>query len=268
MIHIDRDRTDAAGTPIQPDQAWFTLSKNWTDKALEDGSSHPVKEHVYRHESVKVALEELFHRKCAYCETPLSEVDWQVEHFRPKGRVAERPDHPGYYWLAYTWQNLYPACVPCNQSRQDKPTWGDPVTGTSAGKADQFPVEDEAQRVMDPAGVLADEGPLLLDPCTDDPENSLRYTPLGEIDFPSGDSRAETSIRVFHLTRRRLRDRRKQHIELVVILLKRLQDFKNLGHRAIAVEFERDLEEKIFADSSPFAGAARFVRADPDAFGV
>ncbi|HSS50838.1 MAG TPA: hypothetical protein VLX28_18005, partial [Thermoanaerobaculia bacterium] len=83
----------------------------------------------------------------------------------------------------------------------------------------------------------------------------------------TGDLRAETSVLVYHLTRRRLRDRRKQHIELVVLLLKRLKRGKEAGELD-AQEFEQDLESKIFADSSPFAGAARFVRSDPDAFGV
>jgi len=248
--------------------AWFKLSKEWTAEALKDGPSHVVKNHVYGHDSVKIALEELFHRKCAYCETPLSEVGWDVEHFRPKGRVAERPDHPGYYWLAYTWQNFYPSCVPCNQSRQDKPTWDDPVTGDSAGKADQFPVEDEALRVMDPTGYLAGEGPLLLDPCTDRPEQSFWYTPLGEIEPVPGDSRATASIQVFHLTRKRLRDRRREQIESIVVLLRLVGRLRQTDAPDRVAQIESEIEAKFFSDSAPFAGAARFVRSDPDAFGV
>jgi uncharacterized protein (TIGR02646 family) len=267
LIHIDRNRTDAAGRTVIPDGSWFDLSKKWTDTAVEEGSAHAVRESVYRHESVKKALEELFYRKCAYCETPLPEVDWQVEHFRPKGRVAERADHPGYYWLAYTWTNLYPSCAACNQNREDKPLWDDPVSGTTEGKADQFPIEDEALRALGPEGDLASERPLLLDPCADDPEQSFRYTPLGEIEPLSGDARAEASIRIFHLTRRRLRDRRREQIKTVVGLLRLLRSRRQINDPNVA-SLERDITEIFFSDTAPFAGAARLVRNDPDAFAV
>lgn len=267
MIYINRNRLDDGGLPIRPDDNWLARASAATAKAIEEGAAHVVQESLYREPSVKTPLEELFHRKCAYCETPLSEVGWQVEHFRPKGGVAERPDHPGYYWLAYEWSNLYPSCAACNQRLEDKPLWDEPVPGQTAGKATQFPLEAEVNRAMSPKDDRAAERPLLLDPCKDDPETCLRYDPEGEIDPEPGDLRAETSVQVFHLTRRRLRDRRKQHIELVVLLLKRLKRGKEAGDLD-AQEFEHDLERKIFADSSPFAGAARFVRRDPVAFGV
>lgn len=262
MIHVDRDRLDSQGRPIRPSDAWFQNAEALTRKAKEERGGHVVQEHVYRHPSVKVALEELFHRKCAYCETPLSEIGWQVEHFRPKGRVAGREDdHPGYYWLAYDWSNLYPSCAPCNQSLEDKPLWDDPGIGKAAGKADQFPIEDEDRRAMSHQEDLTRESPLLLDPCTDDPERCLRYNPLGEIEPSPDDVRAKASLEVFNLTRRRLRDRRKEQMDLVVLLLRLV---RQRGDTGLAAE----LESKLFADSAPFAGAARFIRSDPDAFGV
>jgi uncharacterized protein (TIGR02646 family) len=268
VIHIDRNRLDSQGNPIQPDDAWSARAKTATAAAISEEAAHVVKESVYRDPSVKMALEELFHRKCAYCETPLSEVGWQVEHFRPKNRVAERRDHPGYYWLAYEWSNLYPSCAPCNQNLEDKPIWGEPVPGETAGKWDKFPLEVEVNRAMSPEDDLGAEKPLLLDPCSDDPELSLRYTVEGDIGPVPGDRRAEATIQILHLKRRRLRDRRKQHIDLIVLLLKRLRDFEELGEMATAAELKEDLNRKVFADSSPFAGAARFVRSDPDAFGI
>lgn len=268
MIYIGRHRKDATGRSIRPDQDWFELSHKWTTEALKDGPTHKVRGHVYGDESVKIALEEIFHRKCAYCETPLSEVGWDVEHFRPKGRIAERPDHPGYYWLAYRWQNLYPSCVSCNQGRQDKPTWDEPVIGDTAGKADQFPVVDEALRVMSPAGVVAEENPLLFDPCADDPEQRFRYTPLGGIEADPGDLRAQASIQVFHLTRKRLRDRRREQIESIVLLLRLVERLRLTDDPNRVAQIESEIEAKFFSDSAPFAGAARFVRSDRDAFGV
>jgi uncharacterized protein (TIGR02646 family) len=236
-----------------------------TEDARREGNGHEVRDHVYRHSSVRIALEELFHRKCAYCETPLPEVGWDVDHFRPKGAIAERPDHPGYYWLAYEWSNLYPACEPCNRRRQDHPTWTDREDGESAGKLTQFPLEDEAGRALSPEADLGLERPLLLDPCADAPEAFLLYTPLGEVEPAPDNPRAEATVDILHLRRRRLRDRRKQHLDLVVVLLKLCPKILDPIE---AEAFRADLDQQIFADSAPFAGAARCVLRDPDAFGV
>src|SRR6266704_618320 len=90
-------------------------------------------------------LKSVFADKCAYCESS-APARWpvQVEHFRPKGAVDFRTDedemlhgaktsgpdgkeidHPGYFWLAYNWQNLLPCCVRCNSGK---------------GKNTQFPI--------------------------------------------------------------------------------------------------------------------------------
>jgi uncharacterized protein (TIGR02646 family) len=267
LISIDRNRLDSAGQPIRPGADWFDLAARHAEEARIEGSGHKIREHVYRHSAVRIALEELFHRKCAYCETPLPEVGWDIDHFRPKGAVAERADHPGYYWLAYEWFNLYPACEACNRRTRDLPTWTDRVGGDTAGKLTQFPLEDEAGRAFAPAADLGLERPLLLDPCADHPEDHLLYTPHGEVEPAPADPRAEATIDIFHLRRRRLRDRRKQHMDLVVLLLKRWLLIRSLDPQE-ADSFKADLDEKIFADSAPFAGAARSVLRDLDAFGI
>src|SRR5262245_43420933 len=70
----------------------------------------------YSEFAVCQALDDLFHGKCAYCESSYRAVDSRdVEHFRPKGGVTEAPEHPGYWWLAASWSSLLPSCPPCNQ---------------------------------------------------------------------------------------------------------------------------------------------------------
>src|SRR5262249_46448035 len=90
----------------------------------------------------------LFHNRCAYCETPMTGFFGDAEHHRPKGRVSETNEegvsivvraivevgvekieieHPGYFWLAYNWRNLIPSCQWCNQG---------------GGKVDQYPTEN------------------------------------------------------------------------------------------------------------------------------
>ena len=121
--------------------------------------------------------------------------------------------------------------------------------------------------MLSPEADLGLERPLLFDPCADTPEAHLLYTPLGEVEPVPGDPRAEATIEILHLKRRRLRDRRKLHLDLVVFLLKRWLQVRRLDPIE-AEAFKADLDEKIFADSAPFAGAARSVLRDPDAFGV
>src|SRR5688572_8642628 len=54
---------------------------------------------AYKGADVKSALETLFHGKCAYCETRYSaSAPVDIEHYRPKGAVAEDPAHGGYWW--------------------------------------------------------------------------------------------------------------------------------------------------------------------------
>lgn len=104
-------------------------------------------------------LENVFHGKCAYCETNLRyarQFGGDVDHYRPKSSVrylggsayakpkVELPggrkiDHPGYFWLAYSWKNLVPSCKECNS--------GD-------AKSDKLPVLN---------------GHIFLVPCHDDP---------------------------------------------------------------------------------------------------
>lgn len=191
-----------------------------------------------------MSLEKLFHQKCAYCELKIEGIE--VEHFRPKGAVHEDPSHPGYYWLAYTWSNLYPSCAFCNQARIDYPTWGDRTRGLSAGKATQFPLENAAARAREPADDLKREAPLLLDPCEDDPSEHLGVNPFSG-KMVGRTSRGKTSIRVFNLNRKRLRDLR-------VEVLSRLRESRAQGQAA----------EPYLRDEAPFAGACRALVADRD----
>jgi hypothetical protein len=130
-------------------------------------------------------LDNFFHGKCAYCEVNITAgFVGDAEHYRPKGAVEEIVNgrlvpvsdsgraHPGYYWLAYDWENLIPACTNCN---------------TINGKRTRFPIM--GRRVFDPTvgpdtrtlNVL--EMPLLLHPydTSRDPSDHLVFTPDGHV---------------------------------------------------------------------------------------
>jgi uncharacterized protein (TIGR02646 family) len=90
---------------------------------------------IYGAPVVKTALRDAQNNKCCYCEGFFAgHASGDVEHFRPKTcfRQAKTApvEYPGYYWLAYTWSNLYYACELCNR----------------VGKRNLFPLIDPAKR--------------------------------------------------------------------------------------------------------------------------
>lgn len=270
MIYIDREATDENGTPIRPNNAWFDSAAIATEAAIREKDQHEVDTTIYRHSEVRIALERLFHDKCAYCEwKPTGGSDWDVEHFRPKGRVAEREDHLGYYWLAYAWSNLYPSCTHCNQNRKDKLRWGDPAELPAAGKRDQFPLHDETTRVMshEDNDKLLHEHTLVIDPCYDDPEDYIGFDLTGQAFSLDDNPYGETTINVFNLKRRRLRDLRRAKVQSTVIILKLARKHEKDGNAAIAHDI-RALLDNEQADAAQFAAVVRCIIRDPEAFGV
>lgn len=163
---------------------------------------------VYRDQSVRDALAQLFHGKCAYCESRYDTTQpVDIEHWRPKARVvvSETPKRYryGYYWLAADWNNLLPACIDCNRQRtHEGPNGSAKVT---LGKADWFPLMPPSARAADPPEITG-ETPLLIDPCRDNPSDDLAFHEEGYV-YPKNQSdelsreRALASIRFYALNR-------------------------------------------------------------------
>lgn len=261
MIFVDRGRLHD-GQLILPLGTWMQRAANKTTDAINDGPAHIVTD-LYRDVGVKAALEKLFNSKCAYCESQgFAGFPWDVEHFRPKGSVAEDKSHPGYYWLAYTWTNLYPSCVFCNQWRKDQPTFDDPLLGPATGKLDQFPIADEHNRAHTPNDPLADEVPLLLDPCSDQPDLHLTFDATGGVSPRGGSTKGETTIRVFGLKRKRLRDARRAVLADVSELIE--------GHVAEGTPRETATRVVLTVFSHPkhqYSALVSAIRDDPAIFG-
>jgi len=144
----------------------------------------------------------LFYGKCAYCETPtVASVPSDIDHFRPKlgaMNLDKRQDPYHYAWLAYTWENLYPACHFCGRNKRS-----------------QFPVEGQrAQFGTFGAPLRNAEKALLLDPCDprDDPQRHLAFDV--ETGYVAGlTERGETTIALFGLNREPLVYARRMAIE-------------------------------------------------------
>lgn len=170
-------------------QRWLAACDKATAKvcARVAQGKKPIITSLYKRKSVKKSFflckGPPFYGKCAYCEAPI--IDYQpgdMEHFRPKAAVTDEDDrpialrdeagnvrldarglpvnHPGYYWLAYDWRNLLPACAKCNRPAI--------INGRKVGKHNRFPV---AGRHAQQPEEVEQEKPLLIHPASGQPED-------------------------------------------------------------------------------------------------
>lgn len=268
MIFIQRNRKDENGKLITPNKKWHASAKKATSKALKEKGKHKPSSSIYASPNVRAALEKLFHYKCSYCESSLARFDWEVEHYRPKGAVAKNKKHPGYYWLVYDWNNLFPSCVHCNQSRKDKPIWGDLKEAGSGGKGTQFPLESGSIRIMDHKGSISKEKCLLLNPSKDYPEKYITFGLEGQAIAIDDSAKGVTSIQVYNLRSRRLRIERKKIVDTVVGLLKEVKNLKSSGNEEFAMGIFSVVKKHFLADNCNYAAVARAVVSKPEAFGI
>lgn len=261
MIHVKRQQTTETGRQIQPSEAWLKSAAKKTVQVEEDFPQHRIEEGIYSRQTVRRALRRLFNDKCAYCESTLLNQDWDIEHFRPHGAVAEAPGHPGYYWLAYTWPNLYASCKHCNQKRKDYGSFDEPRSLAAAGKVTHFPLEIEEDRVWshEDKERLDSERPLLLDPCNEDAEGRFLFSRDGRVvPREATDRRAATTIEILNLDRPDLRQLRQQAVERLRVL----EDLK------VAAADRPIIAEKLSTlVITKYEGLARDIRSDPERFG-
>jgi uncharacterized protein (TIGR02646 family) len=190
-------------------------SQEWVDwrKAAEDatealitycqaGGRPEIKDDLYKR--MRAVIFEAFFYKCAYCETRfIIDQSGDVEHFRPKAGVVDeydhRVEHPGYYWLAYDWRNLLPSCSKCNRLTITR-------DGRRVGKGERFPVAGQRANAR---GEEANEQPLFLHPCIDDPEQHLMLDPATGI-LSGLTQRGRTCVDLLDLNREGLPEARKE----------------------------------------------------------
>jgi uncharacterized protein (TIGR02646 family) len=92
----------------------------------------------YKKHDVKTALSNLFHSKCAYCESIVdSDGTMRIDHFRPKSKYPKK---------CFSWNNLLPSCEICNSTEY---------------KGNNFPTKQ-------------DGGPF-IDPCVDNPDKHFTF---------------------------------------------------------------------------------------------
>jgi len=271
VIAVTRYRRDDSERMIAPSPLWFRNSCCAKSQAINGKaiSKHDLNRIVHRNLEVRIALSNLFHDKCAYCECKLERQDMNVEHYRPKGGVGEVECHPGYYWLAYDWGNLLPSCTLCNQKRREIESLNVGRSFSRGGKGDSFPISDEEYRAFSACDDLSIEDPILVNPTIDKPSQHITFDPSGEAIHIT--ERGEVSISTYHLNTRRIRGARKSLIKELLCMIKMRNDAQLMiplvGSTAegLVDGFDALIQRKI-SDSSPYAGLARAVVDRPELF--
>jgi hypothetical protein len=245
--------------------------------SVRAGNAPVIKEGLYKRKSIKNGVffckSGPFRAKCVYCESYLDDFQrGDVEHFRPKMGVTDENDapvyltdengnkivneandpipHPGYYWLAYEWTNLLPACTFCNQPTSLKIEIQGETVDRKIGKHCRFPVEGRHSATPNE---IQDERPLLINPVETDPSQHL------DVDIENGLMKhrtppGEMCIRIFALNERdRLPEKRRMAILEISATLDKIT------HNADPIQQRRALDElkEILAGKHECTAAAR-----------
>jgi uncharacterized protein (TIGR02646 family) len=190
--------------------------------------------------------------KCCYCERQLDEPSYNdVEHYRPKAGAQRAPgsaeDH-GYWWLAWSWDNLLFACPPYNRSH----------------KRDRFPLAQGSAALQPEEEPPGNEQPLLIDPGGEDPladiefyEEALpqrrRWLPRGR----AGSHRGGETIRVLRLERPALIDAYTRHVQVNILPhLGRIRAQLMLKNRALLESYWAEAKATLLHPDAPFRALA------------
>lgn len=106
-------------------------------------------------DDVRLKLWKYQYRKCCYCERKRdSKGEPDIEHFRPKTKAEDVK--PGYWWLAYDWDNLFFSCKKCNKK-----------------KTSRFPLL-RGRRARTPNSTVK-ESPIFPHPVDENPEDFIAF---------------------------------------------------------------------------------------------
>lgn len=184
--------------------------------------------------------------KCCYCERRRDQSrESDVEHFRPKSQVEGIPEHKGYWWLAYEWENLLIACKNCNESY----------------KKAHFPLEDESKRAYNRDDSIQKEQPLLINPLEENPSQFIEY------DLPEKDK--PIMIKAIGRCRRGEKTIELTGINSKEVMEERAAHFSNLNDYRLAldlikmngIDISKMTKKWVKEDSSkhaPFSGFTKF----------
>ena len=211
------------------------------------------KKNIYGHHTVKGVLRDAQHGKCCYCEGRFDAyAAADIEHYRPKG-AARQDDNsptlrPGYYWLAYSWENLYWCCQVCNRSH----------------KKDFFPLANPALRARSHTGNVTQEKPLLLDPgATENPRTHIEFRQERAIGLTEA---GRKTIHVVGLNRPALIEDRRSHLRHLHFMQDVVQlctGSRNPDGIDLLEDARRELADAVLSQAVFSAMASDLLRGEP-----
>lgn len=212
------------------DRSSVPAPKNLQNQAAPT-SGADIKESIYGHANVKKSLTDLQNGVCCYCESHYDVTGYgEVEHFRPKGGWQQDKDdkslhQPGYYWLAYRWDNLMYACKKCNVGY----------------KQNYFPLEDPSKRFKEGTLDISQEKPLLINPYEElHPEDHLTFKgPIIEAKTAKG----AASIIYYGLDRNELDEERRRIFNPLNALAKAVGFLNGEGKDETVEELKKCVKE-------------------------
>lgn len=201
---MPRRLKEAGSARTKRDRTAYTANSN---EYLSGARKFKFEPTIYGHKSVKDTLRNVQHGKCCFCEGRFEAfAAADVEHYRPKGAIQQDENSsrliPGYYWLAYSWDNLYWCCQVCNREN----------------KKNFFPLANPTKRARSHTDDIATEKPLILNP--GGPEDPRRHIKFRDAIAVGSTKAGRKTIEILGLNRDPLVDERLKHLNE----LKRLQE--------------------------------------------
>ena len=241
MIPVHRDPEPAALASVRAEKLG----------ALRALGRPPRSDEITGYRVVSRDLWYIQHYKCCYCEFKIAASYNDVEHYRPKAAADRTPgsgESHGYWWLAFTWENLLFACPSCNRTEKNQLF---PLrSGSVALQPEQDPPRSERPLLIDPAGLLH-------------PPEHIQYVPAalqpGDR-FPHWWARPRTgslhggwTLQVCGLNRDELRELRGDHVERVV--RPRASELRDALRRGDQREITSTLARcrELIVETSPFS---------------
>lgn len=163
------------------------------------------------------ALSAISGHKCWYTESKENSSEWQVDHFRPKGKSLDHDGkvilQHGYWWLSYYWKNFRLSGSLTNLLRKDRFINDDEVLG----KGNFFPIKDSSKFARENDLRCRGEIAMLIDPIKSRDITLISFDQNGTV-FPTfnadddlhNNTRATLSIKCYGLEHSPLRRGRKR----------------------------------------------------------
>lgn len=199
-------------------------------------------------DDVRLTLWKSQQKKCCYCERKRdAKREPDIEHYRPKTKV-EGVGRPGYWWLAYSWENLLFCCKACNQTKLAK-----------------FPLMG-GRRARKSTDDLGEESPVVPNPETEDPEELISYDwEFGppEMAYPVGkDSagRGRRAIEVLGLRRTELAEERGRLLLSLRGIAGKMQAALHYERPRLQQRAAREIERETRADNAHAGFRRAFFR--------